>query len=175
MKLSELIQELSRLPYQHPLTDTNIEAVEMRGTDAFIVTNTSDLANELEDAKASEARFEKDLKEAEEKIDRLDAENEKLTEMHADFKDPESGVTPAVYRERCEAAEKNAQTWRYAKDEAERECTALRKRKGVECGIVRHSHEITTLLGYITQVKTMDDFLRYKADCQKMLDKIRSA
>ena len=155
--LSQLHSEMLRI-YAHPLSSTNITNIQhAAGGAVFFETDTSELEEQIAEAKASEARLEAELATAEGERDTLETENEKLTEMHLDFADKESGITPATYREQAEAAAKSRDLYQRAMNEAIAERDALRKRKGVECELFKNQQEVLTFLGSCATGKLKPD------------------
>ena len=144
--LSQLHSDLLRI-YAHPLSSTNITGIQhTAGGAVFFETDTSELEENLAEAKASEARLEAELKKVEAERDKLNAENEKLTEMHLEFADKGSGITPATYREQAEDAEAMRADYGRAMTEARAELLALRKRKGIACELFKNAREIQDFL-----------------------------
>ncbi len=140
-----------------------------------IVIDETDTERELADAKETIAELEADAKRAEKedeaenaRVDAMEAELDTLREEMAALKDPtEEGATVATYRERAIAAEKDAETWRghmrdsdNARKDMARELTALRKRKGVEAGLLAYPREVW---GFICALSSPDS-ARYDRD-----------
>ncbi len=181
MNLPEIQQALASLAYSHPLSDTNVLSVENVGTDISFVTDESDLRNEIADLTKERDEALAEAKKLQDDFDALEAKHETLEEKLGEVRDPESGVTLATMIERMDEAEKSENEWRelvrkhdYAAKAAQTECVALRKRKGVDAGIVRYSRDVTTLLHYITQAP-IERLNGYREDCAKMLEKINAA
>jgi hypothetical protein len=144
--LSQLHSDLLRI-YAHPLSSTNITNIQhTAGGAVFFETDMGELEAELAEAKASEARLEKELLDAQEEATRLDSENDKLTEMHEAFADKESGITPATYREQADAAAKSRDLYKQAMSEARDERDALRKRKGVTVNLFACERDILRMV-----------------------------
>jgi len=172
LTLSQIHAELLRI-YAHDLTPTNVLAVErMPNGDVRFETDTSELEEQLAEAKQSEARLEAELKQTEEGADRLEAENQKLAQMHEEFADKESGITPATYHERAEAAEKARQLFRDGMVEARAERDALRKRKGITCELFKHEREVLTLLSHMARGSA--EFTAIKTRANELLKKLHT-
>lgn len=176
MHFSEVQDAVSRLLYNHPNAYTNVEAVENRGTDILFVVDTSELAQEIEDLKEVRDDLQKDLDATQEKAEALEAERDRLREAADEIK-TDDGTSLRVLVERTEQAEKDAEDaqvqsreWRNAKTSAERECTALRARKGIAANLFRQQSEILHVLGQMATYP--DDRARWQPRAKELLAKL---
>lgn len=179
MTISEIQRALAALA-PHPLADTNVEGVEIIGTGLHFQTDASEaelLRSERDDLEAECKTLSEEVETLKKEIADGEQAREDLADKLHEVRDPDSGVTLksliedlAAAKKETEGARKSRDDWRGLMIAAELECKALRKKKGVVSGVVRHAHEVVTLLGYISQVK--DGLTRYPEACRKMLAKI---
>lgn len=169
----------------HDLADTSVDSVSSPdGVSLLVETRAEELAQAIEDLKCAEG----ELKDEQARCNEIEAERDALQSkledaqlVLAEIKEDGASVTLAKYREQAAECAAETANWkqtamdhRRVREESERECKALRKRKGIASGVVRHHHELWVLLGYITQSKA-EDWTRYKEDVRKMLEKINAA
>lgn len=152
MTLQDLKDTLASLP-AHALADTNVDSVEIAGTDVVLVIDASETAERIAELEAELKEREAELAKAEADLDEFVDKSLEARKALADLKDPDSGVTVATMLERMGAAEGRVKTWQERAQKSDtdaatsrRELLALRKRKGVECGVVRHAGEVVLLL-----------------------------
>lgn len=176
MTLPEIQDALSRLLYQHPTSATNVESVENVGTDVRFVTDTSGLDSEIEDLKEVRDDLQKDLDAANEKADALEKERDTLREAADEIK-ADDGTSLTRFIERTEAAEKAAEIaaalsreWHHAKEAAERECVALRRKKGISANLFRQQSDIIHVLGQMATYP--DDRTRWMPRAKELLAKL---
>lgn len=181
MNLFEIQFELARLPYQHPQADTNVQRIENVGTDICFATDASEFEEQIKELTEERDDAHKEIKKLSGEVEQLEARLDKLNATFDELRDPNSGLTVRRCVSRMENAEKEAKAWakycrdaRYAQEAAERETKALRKKKGIECGVVRHAHEVVTLLHYISNTK-IERLPDYQNDCRKMIEKLHTS
>jgi chromosome segregation ATPase len=161
MRLSQLREAIARLPaHLGDWTDTTVENLYYDGVCIVIDGDTSEADTLREQVKENEKAAAESDKEAETAVKRAEeaeAECEALREEMAALKDPsEDGESIATYRQRAIDAEENAEKWRelmhaanQRTEEMAKELAAMRKRKGVEPGLMAHSFEVS---GFISSV-----------------------
>lgn len=171
MTLQNIRDELARIQ-AHPLTPTSVISIEESAQGILFEFDASDEEMEIAELKESEARLEKENADLEAKIIELEQERDALTEMHADFKDPESGITPADYRKKAEEAERLCAAHKVEAYYANQELAALRKRKGVMAELFKHQDEIISLLSRISRGSV--EFLQAKADAAELIKTLHS-
>jgi peptidoglycan hydrolase CwlO-like protein len=165
----------------HDLADTAVESVSVYpGVGLDVEFDTSELEAARDEANDEKERVEKLLLDAEAKVEELETEAEKTAKVLSAI----HGLTPAeslaLYLQRATDAEADAETarnqsrdWKHARDDAERECKALRKRKGIDCAIVRHSREVLEFIRMVSESKPADH-ARIKEAAQTALAKLRT-
>jgi DNA repair exonuclease SbcCD ATPase subunit len=155
--------------YRHPTADTNVLAVRNEGTDLFFDFDESETDSQLKDARQERDDLQKELEELttkfHEQADELSENRNLLDEVKDD------GDTLRGYRDRAEHAEKMAREWGAKMNVAECELASLRKRKGIDSNVVRHAHEITRFINYLTQAKPCD-FSRYQKEAAELVKKL---
>lgn len=154
----------------HPLTPTNVTAVELLPSGLMVTVDDSDLRDQLDDTRKERDSFEADLRQAEEERDEWERRTLTL-ETHAEEMRERGELGNVVFDLRADLHRsqetKRALMERLAR--AEHELTALRKRKGVEPGVAAYSREIYTLLGYVSQTEG-----RYQQEADRLFRKINS-
>lgn len=161
MTLSALRSELAAI-HAHDLTPVNVEAVEAMPGAVFLdivdrdAETIAGLKEELADTETALKAAEDEAAEWERQLEAL--ENDRDGEDIADVRQ-----SLRVFRAACSNWATRCQT-------LQAEVTALRKRKGVAAGVCAYSHEVVTLLGYLS----MSPDNRYAEDARKLLDKLHS-
>lgn len=148
----------------HPLTPTDITGLHMSPNGLAVEKDDSDLRDELEDARKDLAAVEADLKQAEAERDEWER---KALEQETTIENAEDAF---LFQTTVQTAARFRETSiRQAEELAvlRAEVSALRKRKGIAAGVAAYSHEVWTLLGYISQTDG-----RYRDDARKLCQKI---
>lgn len=137
------------------------------GEDEDAAAEIEQLKRELKDC---EKQMEDDSKEAQtsaERIRELETERDKLAAELVQLRDPESGVTVATYRERLQEAEKEAEAANESAQRADKrtaematELAAMRKRKGVEPGVMAHTRDVIGFLNTVRHYGSAREILR---------------
>lgn len=166
LTLAALREELNGLRL-HDLTETNVEEVRRVGNSIEAVGDNGGILAELDELRENEKSLAAELKEAEAERDalsrQLDEAEEKLETSPADG--------PGLLREALENVARFRQAasdWAQEVQRMRAELQAIRKRKGVAAGVCAYSHEIRTLLGYISQCPDN----RYYRDASELHRKI---
>lgn len=157
MTLSSLRSELDSIR-AHGMTETNVAAVEVTPHGVILDADDRD-ADSIADLKGDLEATSAELKQCEAERDGLQAEIDRLTTEQMDAAD----LAEELARFRGRASD-----WAKAHEAMQHELTALRKRKGVAAGVCAYSHEIRTLLAYISQSKDN----RYCRDASELHRKI---
>ncbi len=156
MFFSHFMADLTRLSSRlTPFSEVNIEGLRLSidGLEMTIDETEGDLAEAKETIASMEkdaAKMDKENKERGEEFTEMEREVETLREEMAALKNPtEEGETVLTYRDRAKRAEESEARWaehcRFAEqkvNEMEQELAAMRKRKGVEPGLMGCSHEV---------------------------------
>lgn len=165
----------------HDLEDTNAEGVELCAHGLLVVIDNSEMESRIEELEEDIERYVKSETDLEAKIEKLEREAEETREVLIAVRHEGEKATLAEYlqrakdaEERAEKAEESARQASYAREEAQRECVALRRRKGIEAGTVRHARDITALFSRIAYSR-IEDLPAYRDACGKLLEKINSA
>lgn len=198
MLLSHFREDFARLSAGlSPYTEVNANGLVVTPWGIEADWDQSDIESELETAREEIKALEEGVKDAEKAQAEAEEERDKLTEeidtLRAEMdalRDPsEDGATVLTYRERAERAEaETAKQREYVRNadqrvrEMQRELTALRKRKGIEPGLMAHARDVWELLARLsrsdqyTYNSTADERLRrYREDAQRLLDCIRES
>ncbi len=156
MTLSTLQSELARLLYSNPQAATNVESVSNNGTDIHFETDVSGLREEIAELTKTNGELEKEIGEAIAEKDEAETKCEEALQLLSEFKD--DGLTVPQYKERVETAELDAKTarelsrrWQHAKEAAERECDAMRRKNGVDAGYFGERAEVLAILNQFSQ------------------------
>lgn len=149
----------------HDLAETNCDDVRIDGG-CVLIESGAGLRADLEDANAELKSVNAELKEVEKERDEM---QRRVLELEALMETgPEDG--PARLRDALTAAEtfqQRASDWAKECAALRVEVSAMRKRKGIAAGVCAYSHEVWTLLGYVSQTEG-----RYREDARKMCGKI---
>jgi len=176
LTFAQLKEDLAALPAYSPHLPTNVIAFHMEAGQVlaeFDDSTEEDLRKELEEATSALEDAEKAKSEADDARDVVEKENATLlAEMHAIHEGEESIKT---YRERTLQAEKQMEEWReYVRqargqvEESERECKALRSRKGIPAGVFAQVHEIRQLLSTVARTMGHNQQAQAAAILQKI-------
>lgn len=169
MNLRDLQQEVAAIRL-HPLTETNIDALDASTGFVLLETDVSDLTSERDEARENETKLAKELKESEDENNRLDRELEDCRALLSEVKD--DAGTLLEYRERAEKADGLTKLWQREAIEAQAETAAMRKRKGIPAGIFSQHLPIISLLHDLAQQPHGHEF---KARAEKIMEQIRKA
>lgn len=176
MTLPEIQNALSSLLYLHPTSATNVEAVENVGTDIHFVTDASELQEQIKELTEDRDEAMKNCEATDKKAEALEAQRDTLQAVLAEIKGPD-GVSLTTFIERTEQAEKDADDaqarateFHRIQRETERECTALRSRKGISANLFRQQSEILHVLGQMATYP--DDRARWQPRAKELLAKL---
>ena len=177
-----------------PYTEVNVEGVGIGSYGLTIDVGFEDREAELKDAKSDRDEALRDTKDAQndrdaylERAEKAEAALEELKTELENLKD-ENGLSAAHYREIAEKAtqqvdecREHVQAANQRALDAKTELTAMRKRKGVEPGLMACSYDVWTFLGYLSQATKHPgnatpeaQLQRYQNDANKLLERIRS-
>lgn len=124
----------------HPLTETDVESIEVRWCSFVGFETDTDLKDdEITDLKSDVERMESEINSLEATADAANSEAAAARSALAESKDAKIVLDCGV---RMERAERKAQDWKQLHDEAQQEMTALRRRKGVIPGYFKAQHSI---------------------------------
>lgn len=142
----------------HDLADTTATAAREEFGEFVIEFDTEAFEEEANELRTERDDLEKDLKAEEKRTQTLEERLERAREALAEIRDPRSGVTLATFIERAEAAEyeagvaiESARQWQHLREIAEKECKAIRKKKGVSANLFRLESEIVRVLDQIAR------------------------
>lgn len=166
MTLRDLREKVAALSHLHPLTP--VGADDLRHDAGCIVADCgeSDAEFDLREARDNEKQLADELKEAEAERD----EWQRRAETAEELLETSPADGPGLLRDALEDVERfRATAIDWAKTHAlmQKELTALRKRKGVEAGVCAYSHEVRTLLYYVSQLEG-----RYQREARELHEKI---
>lgn len=165
MHLRDLLRELDSLKHcTNGWTATDVEAVELTpwglsfgaGVSNDLALKAEELAQEVKGLEETVKAAEQAQREAEERADAAEQRLEELLTELETAKEEGTGISAAEYRERAErAAASEAQAHEHTRqanrhvEEMTKELTAIRKRKGVEPGLMAHSWEVSGFLNTV--------------------------
>lgn len=145
MTLGRLREELAKLAHLHPLTETGIdELVPAYGYVAAVCEDLTGLSGKLEEAERQVEGTERQLEEAEMAREAAEELEIKLRRILDNIRN--DGGTVLEYQQRAEAAEEIVRRQRPIFDAAQRELTALRKRRGLMAGYYAHGNDVMAYL-----------------------------
>lgn len=170
MFLKHVREDFAKFAGESGLLETNVLSILSDGCGNIIFeTDISDLESDLEDAKQelkdSDKMFadtEAELQTAKDKIEELEAELTTIKDEMFLIKDPTPDSTEhsiGSYRQRAIDAEIEMDKWKefchaanLRVEEMKKELVALRKRKGIEVGLLSCPHEVMNLLAQLSNV-----------------------
>lgn len=141
MTLAQLHETLAGLTYQHPSAGTNVESVVNDGTDVIFVAyepdGLADLKHDYGEQEKTVKRLEKELEEA----------NEKLEDAQALLAEVNDGTSTIVeYRDDAKRAREERDAALKTAEANAREVAEWRKRKGVSPTFYATRREVTEFL-----------------------------
>jgi hypothetical protein len=164
-------------PRLRDLDEVNVSGLRLSTEGLELFVDESETERALAEAKETIAELEgtiKDMEKADATEDKrvadMETELDTLREELAALKDPTAeGSTVLTYRDRAIAAEQDAEKtrercrqWDQALRDKDAELTAMRKRKGVEPGLMGCAHEVWCFLASLAAT----DSTRYDPDPQ---------
>lgn len=190
--------EIARLERAGLLTDwteTGIDGLTVGPWGLVLDTEAdADLAAQLEDRAAEVKTLEEAAKlgaeqeaAAETRAAKAEEEADALREEMAAIRDGEKGYSVADYREQAARAGKETQDWREhvsnarkAVDEMARELDAMRKRKGIEPGLMAHARDVSGFLNTVAHYgdkaqhddRARDTLQRLGTDARRLRERI---
>lgn len=167
MNLRDLKKEVGALRL-HDLADTNALGVRVDGGAVLVEFDTAQIESDLAEAREERDDAEKELKECERERDEWERRAGELEAAAEDVKSPESSELHHA-REELTRFRTAAANWAQEVERMRAEVQALRKRKGVAAGVAAYSHEIWTLLCYVSQTEG-----RYRQEAAALVSKINS-
>lgn len=166
MTLRDLKESLSAIRL-HDLAETNALDVRAEGGAVFVEID-SGLEYDLKESRQECNDLAAQLKEAEAERDEWERRCLAL-ESHADEMRERGELGNVVFdlRADVERLSTRAREWAKECENMQKELSAIRKRKGVAAGVCAYSHEVWTLLCYVSQLEG-----RYQKEARALLDKI---
>lgn len=172
MNLGDLQESIAALAAsRHRLTETNCEGVSVKSWGVALEFDESDAAGKIEDLTQERDDLAKELEASDaDKVNaqqRADTAEALLDEVK---NESEPGLTLREARKQCVEWEIIAKDNRRICEEARRELTALRQRKGVTVALFANQGEILHVLGQVCTYP--DDAPRWKARAKELLAKL---
>lgn len=165
LTLAQLREDIERLASAHPACyPTNvIDVTHQCGEICVDSENEEDaLREELKAQEEATSDAEKEVQEWKDKAQVQESEIESLRVEMSEIRDtlnPDESIIS--YRERAQTAEKRTEEYcqfmcdaRHQVEETERECKALRARKGVSAGVYKNIQKIRTFLSTVIHSST---------------------
>lgn len=183
------IARLERAGLLNDWTETGVESFDLSTGEPIWATDDSEamatLKLELEDRKTEVTSLEAAVKQAEKDADgaaeareKAETEAEALREEMARLRDPESGVTVVDYRKERDEAEADAERsreqvrlWAAKCDRMTEELSAMRKRKGVEPGVMACTRDVMALLHGLASNRRADGTPRWDENAARELER----
>lgn len=165
LTLGQLREDLERLASAHPACyPTNVLGLSVECGEVVAEYDLSEEDQLRRELKAAQDEADSANKEATAAEARTAIAEEEITALRAEMdalRDPSpDGETVLTYRERAKGAEeardiayRQMREMRKAMDEAQRETTTLRARKGVTAGLFKNVHEVIQILYIIAENK----------------------
>ncbi len=166
MILRDLRAALGRLSHLHELTPTDIDDIRADSQGVTAVIDTHQWESAVEEARDNETRMAADLKECEAERSELE---DRANELEALIEEQKTDGPEQLKHAREESARFRTAAIAWSQEVAamREELRAIRSRKGVTAGVCAYSHDIFTLLSYVSQTDG-----RYREDARKLLGKI---
>lgn len=154
----------------HPLTETDVESIDVKWCSFVGFETDTDLKDdEICDLKADVERLESEVDSLEATTDAANNEAAAARAALAESKDAQTVFDCTVRTDRAEEAARN---WHKLYEEAQREMTALRQRKGIVPGYIKAQHSV---MSFIHNAQKRDWLVAHGAEAaHKLLNEIHT-